>query len=69
MATRFSATARAISFCSGDAQWLNSSRATWLAPVVTTICGRSTTAGTDTGPTDTDKLDGAAAATGAALSV
>ena len=53
-ATRFSATTRAILFCSGDAQRLNSSSRTWFGPVVTTICGRSTIAGTETGPTATE---------------
>jgi len=69
MAARFSATTRAILFCSGDAHWLKSSRLTWFAPVLTTNCGRSTMAGTDTGPTETDKLVVAAAGPGAALSV
>jgi hypothetical protein len=51
--------------CSGDAQRLNSSIDTWFGPVLTTICGRSTTAGIDTGPTATESF--APGAPGAAV--
>ena len=56
-------------FCNGDAQRLNSSRVTWFGPVVTTICGRSTMAGIETGPTTTDTVDVAAAGVAVRLSV
>src|SRR4030095_11383188 len=54
IATRFSPMTRAIPSCSGDAHRLNSSGTRRFGPMVTTIWGRSTTAGTDTGPTATD---------------
>src|SRR5579863_2397703 len=60
--TRSSATTRAMLLCKGDAQRLNSSCATWFGPVLRTIWGTSTTAGTDTGPTATLTLQGACAA-------
>ena len=43
--------------CNGEAQRLNSSNITWLAPVLTTICGWSTAAGTETGPTTTEVFE------------
>ena len=68
-ATRFSATTRAILSPSGDAQRLNSSSATWFGPVLTTICGRSTAAGTETGPTASERLDDVVAGVAVPLSV
>ncbi len=47
--------------CSGAAQRLRSSSLTWFGPVLTTICGRSTSAGTDTGPTETEMAEAALA--------
>jgi len=63
---RFSAIALEMTFWSGAAQRLNSSIATWFGPVVRTICGRSSIAGIDTGPTATEKLDEAVAGEAAA---
>ena len=56
-ALRFSATASAMPSASGDAQRLNSSSHTSLSPIVTTISGRSTTAGMRHGP-DGDRESG-----------
>ena len=56
-------------FCSGDAQRLNSSSRSSLGPVLTTNSGRSTTAGTVTGPTATNSVDGVAVGVAVALSV
>ena len=50
-AARFSAVASAMASASGAAQRLNSSSQTSFSPTVTTISGRSTTAGIATGPT------------------
>jgi len=44
--------------CKGDAHRLNSSTSTWFALVLTTIWGRSTVAGIETGPTATETADG-----------
>ena len=57
IATRSSATTRAMSFVNGDAQRLNSSSKTSFGPVLTTICGWSTIDGIDTGPTTTERLE------------
>ena len=67
--TRFSATTREMLFGNGDAQRLNSSIDTWFGPVLTTICGRSTIAGIDTGPTTTDSFDVAVPADAVGLNV
>jgi hypothetical protein len=53
----------------GDAHRLNSSMKTSFGETRNTICGRSIAAGTETGPTDTEVPDAAAAGRAAGLKV
>src|SRR5262249_20631511 len=71
IAARFSATTRAMLLARGDAHRLNSSSETWFVLTATTICGRSTASGTETGLTSTERSDdaGAGADGGAGVSV